>query len=162
MRDDTDLVAQVLRTSTSNHSEGTALEVVGFCFLCGGQTSSHDSFRVHGATSDGPLVLHRACTLRFTVQLLEQLERTQSGVANDGSMMGVDLSPRELQVLEGIVRGEKDKEIAERLGIAEHTVKNHAYDVRHKIGARSRTEAAVRAIRSGLVVETLSVDAPTP
>lgn len=61
------------------------------------------------------------------------------------------LSPRELDILRGIVRGESNKEIARRLGIAETTVKAHVQHVLRKLDVSSRVQAAVVATANGLV-----------
>lgn len=58
------------------------------------------------------------------------------------------LSPRELDILRGIVLGESNKLIARHLGIAETTVKIHVQHVLRKLNVASRVQAAV--IASGL------------
>jgi DNA-binding NarL/FixJ family response regulator len=62
-----------------------------------------------------------------------------------------DLSAREVQVLELIVRGLANKQIAFELSIAEHTVKNHVKNILSKLGAQDRTQAATAAIQRGIV-----------
>ena len=62
-----------------------------------------------------------------------------------------DLSAREMQVLELIVRGLANKQIAYTLSIAEHTVKNHVKNILAKLGAQDRTQAATAAIQRGIV-----------
>ena len=61
------------------------------------------------------------------------------------------LSEREVEVLRLIARGEANKEIARDLGIAEKTVKTHVSSILGKLGLQSRTQAALRAARIGLV-----------
>jgi len=61
------------------------------------------------------------------------------------------LSPRELDILRGIARGESNKEIARGLGIAETTVKVHVQNVLRKLDVSSRVQAAVVATERGLV-----------
>ncbi len=63
----------------------------------------------------------------------------------------LELSARELDVLRLICKGFANKEIASRLGIAEHTVKNHVANILDKMGAEDRTQAAVYALERGLV-----------
>jgi len=58
------------------------------------------------------------------------------------------LSRRETQVLQYIVEGKTNKEIASILSIAEQTVKTHVYNIYHKIGVQRRTQAAVWAERN--------------
>jgi DNA-binding NarL/FixJ family response regulator len=57
------------------------------------------------------------------------------------------LSPRELAVLHEITRGFSDGEIAGSLGITKFTVNKHVGAILAKMNVRSRTGAAVRAIR---------------
>ncbi len=61
------------------------------------------------------------------------------------------LSRRELSVLASVALGITDKQIAYKLGISPDTVRKHVAAVRRKMGARSRTEASVRAVREGLL-----------
>jgi DNA-binding NarL/FixJ family response regulator len=62
-----------------------------------------------------------------------------------------DLSAREMQVLELIVRGLPNKQIAFSLNIAEHTVKNHVKNILSKLAVQDRTQAATAAIQRGIV-----------
>jgi len=62
-----------------------------------------------------------------------------------------DLSAREVQVLELIVRGMANKQIAYSLTIAEHTVKNHVKNILSKLGVQDRTQAATAAIQRGII-----------
>ena len=59
---------------------------------------------------------------------------------------------RELQVLRLVVAGESDAAIAEKLFMSLRTVKQHIQSMREKTGFRNRTELAVRARESGLVI----------
>ena len=61
------------------------------------------------------------------------------------------LSPRELSVLASVALGLTDKQIGYKLGISPDTVRKHVASVRRKMGARSRTEASVRAVREGIL-----------
>ena len=61
------------------------------------------------------------------------------------------LTERELQVLQLIVDGCSNAEIAQRLYITIGTVKTHVRNILNKLCADDRTQAAVRALRSGLV-----------
>jgi two-component system nitrate/nitrite response regulator NarL len=72
------------------------------------------------------------------------------GVAPGEAPWLASLTPRETDVLRGATRGLSNKEIARELELAEVTVKLHLSAVFRKIGARSRTEAAMIASRAGL------------
>jgi NarL family two-component system response regulator LiaR len=61
------------------------------------------------------------------------------------------LTKRETEVLRLLARGRSNKEIAVDLSIAEKTVKTHVSNILGKLGVSSRTQAALYAIRIGLV-----------
>jgi DNA-binding NarL/FixJ family response regulator len=62
-----------------------------------------------------------------------------------------ELTTREVEVLELIAQGLSNKEIADRLGIAEKTVRIHSSSILAKMGVADRTQAAIAAIQRGLV-----------
>ncbi len=62
-----------------------------------------------------------------------------------------ELSSREVEVLERIVAGRANKEIASDLHISEATVKSHVNSLLGKLGASDRTHAAVLALQRGIV-----------
>jgi len=62
-----------------------------------------------------------------------------------------DLTPREFDVLEQIVRGKSNKEIAAVLEVSEATVKTHINSLLGKLGVTDRTQAATAAIQRGIV-----------
>lgn len=64
-----------------------------------------------------------------------------------------DLTLREIEVLEEVVTGATNKEIAHRLHITENTVKIHLRNILEKLHVQNRIQAAVRAVRDGLVEE---------
>lgn len=64
---------------------------------------------------------------------------------------GANLSPRELDVLRLLVEGRSDREIAEALFISPRTVMRHVTGILTKLDVPSRTAAATRAIREGIV-----------
>ncbi len=62
-----------------------------------------------------------------------------------------ELTERERQVLQLVVSGAQNKEIAVRLNISERTVKAHLASIFNRLGVNSRTQAAALAVRMGLV-----------
>ena len=69
----------------------------------------------------------------------------------DPTPPGARLTPRERQVLVELARGHSNREIAKALGLAEKTVKTHVSAVLSKLGVADRTQAALYAVRTGLV-----------
>ena len=61
------------------------------------------------------------------------------------------LTEREADVLRLLARGKANKEIARELGVGEQTVKSHVGHILAKLGVQSRTQAALHAVRIGLV-----------
>jgi DNA-binding NarL/FixJ family response regulator len=61
------------------------------------------------------------------------------------------LTPREREVLVLIGRGYPNKRIARELAVSEKTVKTHVGHVFAKLGVTDRTQAAIVAVRAGLV-----------
>jgi len=74
-----------------------------------------------------------------------------AGIAATLSSQLPDLTAREIQVLNLIVQGLANKQIAFNLSIAEHTVKNHVKNILSKLGVQDRTQAATAAIQRGIV-----------
>ncbi len=62
-----------------------------------------------------------------------------------------NITPREIEVLELIVKGQTNKEIADSLCVAESTVKNHLRNILAKLHLKNRVQAAAYALREGLV-----------
>jgi DNA-binding NarL/FixJ family response regulator len=79
------------------------------------------------------------------------LLRRLSNLAAQSQQAGRDLAltPREAQILKMLELGRSNSEIAARLDIAVHTVKNHVHNLLTKLGVNTRAEAAglSRAIR---------------
>ena len=62
-----------------------------------------------------------------------------------------ELTPREREVLELIARGLDNSAIARVLYLSQHTVKNHVSSILIKLQVENRVQAAVRAVRTGMV-----------
>ena len=61
------------------------------------------------------------------------------------------LTDREITVLKLVAEGKTNKEIANALELSEKTVKNHVRNIFHKLHVYDRTQAAIHAIRKGLI-----------
>jgi DNA-binding NarL/FixJ family response regulator len=64
------------------------------------------------------------------------------------------LTDRELEVLRHLAAGRSNREIAQAVFLSEGTVKNHVTSILAKLGARDRTQAALRASALGLLPES--------
>jgi DNA-binding NarL/FixJ family response regulator len=71
--------------------------------------------------------------------------------ADKNSPVRENLSSREMDVLEQVVRGASNKEIADALNITENTVKKHLQSILSKLHLQNRIQAAVYAVREGLL-----------
>jgi DNA-binding NarL/FixJ family response regulator len=91
--------------------------------------------------ADGESLLHPAVAAR----LMEEFSDTERPVAEEA------LTAREREVLLLIARGLPNKQIALQLGIAEKTVKTHVSSILGKLGLTDRTQAALYAVRAGLI-----------
>lgn len=106
-------------------------------------------------TADGDLLAAalRAAALGLVV-LDEAFARSfaPSAPAEPPAELAEPLTPREFEVLQRLTQGLSNKQIAQRLGVSEHTVKFHVNAILGKLGVQSRSEAIVQAVRLGLVV----------
>jgi DNA-binding NarL/FixJ family response regulator len=69
----------------------------------------------------------------------------------DGKVALDPLTARELEVLTELALGRSNREIARSFGVSEKTVKTHVSAVLRKLGVQDRTQAALHALREGLV-----------
>jgi NarL family two-component system response regulator LiaR len=91
--------------------------------------------------ADGEALLHPAVASR----LMEEFSETERPAAEEA------LTAREREVLALIARGLPNKLIARDLEIAEKTVKTHVSSILSKLGLTDRTQAALYAVRVGLI-----------
>ncbi|TFG72471.1 MAG: response regulator transcription factor [Anaerolineales bacterium] len=90
-------------------------------------------------------------TSDILARLVAHTSKSQRQPARPQQPSILDLTDRELEVLQAAAKGERSKEIARRLGITERTVKAHLTNIYNKLGVDSRAAAvAVAAQRGGL------------
>lgn len=102
------------------------------------------------AKADPPAELLRAV-------LLASRQKTYTSPAFAATADGrdfEDLSPKQLQALRLLAQGLERKQIAERMGIGEETVKTHLTEVRRKLGART----SAQAVAIGLINSLFDLD----
>jgi two-component system nitrate/nitrite response regulator NarL len=95
--------------------------------------------------ASGEAPISQAMTGKLFRQLAQQSQPVAQPAATDR------LSAREGEVLALVVNGYSNREIADELGIAHNTVKNHLHSILAKLGVRNRAQAAAFAVSHGLV-----------
>ncbi len=83
--------------------------------------------------------------------LEQQIDQSTGPYMIDTEGHYIPLSPREMEILEHVTLGMINKEIANKLGISQQTVKNHMTSILKKLNVKDRTQAAVTALRRGWV-----------
>ncbi len=87
---------------------------------------------------------------QIAAKVLQRL-RAQSKDADAAETIRAELSDRELEVLKLIANGKDNAQIARELFISPKTVKNHISNILMKLQIENRIQAAVYAVRSGIV-----------
>jgi DNA-binding NarL/FixJ family response regulator len=100
---------------------------------------------IHAMAAGGTIV-----TPRLAHRLLEEFAKLAQG-PRAGPLETENLTAREREVLELVARGASNKEIAQRLVIAENTAKVHLRNILDKLHLRNRQQAAALAVQEGLV-----------
>ncbi len=75
----------------------------------------------------------------------------QPFAVNSKKLEALEITPRELEILELIAKGMSNREIAEKLFVSENTVKTHSSRVFDKLGAKRRTQAVQLGKEFGLI-----------
>lgn len=88
---------------------------------------------------------------RMTTTVLKEFRRLASQVEPDQGVSG--LTPKELEILRLLAMGMSNKEIGRELCLAEKTVKNYLSTIFQKLQINDRVQAAIYALRHGLLTE---------
>ncbi|MHB0884269.1 MAG: LuxR C-terminal-related transcriptional regulator [Bacillota bacterium] len=116
---------------------------------------SSELIRAIQVGSTGKSILHPKIATKLVQEITRLAERTPGW---HGDAATTQLTPREREVLVLVARGLTNQEIADRLFISEKTVRNHISNLLRKLRLKHRTQAAVHAIKAGLV----RLDEPLP
>ena len=99
---------------------------------------------------EGQAVLHPRCTLSLVTEF-QRFRNAPSGGSPEEAALLARLSPRELEVLRLVARGLSNREIGDVLVISEKTAKTHVSNLLRRMNARDRIQAALVAIRNGVL-----------
>ncbi|MBI1879707.1 MAG: response regulator transcription factor [Chloroflexi bacterium] len=97
----------------------------------------------------------------MAAKILREFRQPEPSHTRESSTVD-ELTAREIEVLEQVVTGASNKEIADTLHITENTVKIHLRNILEKLHVQNRIQAAVYAVRQGLVDHTVAADSSSP
>ena len=99
------------------------------------------------AIAEGESLIHPSVASK----ILNEFSLLAKGKGRKPGRLEYGLTDREITVLRLVAEGKTNKEIANVLELSEKTVKNHVRNIFHKLHVYDRTQAAVHAIRKGLI-----------
>ncbi len=123
---------------------------VGACGYLLKDTDRATLFRAIRAAARSEMVVQPEVMARILSHAAHGVSSSPATPANH-TRRETDLTERELEVLESLVRGERNKEIAMRLGVTERTVRAHLSAIYMKLNVDSRALAVAVAIERGLI-----------
>ena len=139
----------VMLTSHTAETEIIAALSVGADAYCVKGTSVTQLMRAIAAVQEGGTYLDAAIAQTIVTQLTAT-QRQQHSKATPPAIIG-QLSTREMEVLQLIVEGYSNPDIAAKLYLSPNTVKTYVRSLMNKLAGNDRVQAAVVALRSGLV-----------
>lgn len=134
----------VILTSHTEETEIVAALSSGADAYCVKGTSVEQLMRAIAAVREGGTYLDGAIAQTVVAQLQTPLPKSKTPIIGQ-------LSEREMEVLQLIVEGHSNPEIAARLYLSPNTVKTYVRGIMNKLAVNDRVQAAVTALRSGLV-----------
>ena len=133
---DTEVVALTSVLEDTSVVEAVRAGAIGYLLK---DTEAHELLRAIKAAAAGQVQLAPSAAARLMCEVRTPEKSREA------------LTDRETDVLRLLAKGRSNKEIAQHLNIGEQTVKTHVSHVLNKLGVPSRTQAALYAIRTGLV-----------
>ena len=106
-------------------------------------------FELLSGITQGEAPITRDMAARILQEFAQQSEETNQTPESENE--AARLTPRQLEVLQLVVQGQTNKEIAMSLVITENTVKYHMKEILQKLHLRNRSEVIAYAVRTGLV-----------
>jgi len=133
---DTEVVALTSVLEDNSVVDAVRAGAIGYLLK---DTEAHELRRAIKAAADGQVQLSPQAVTRLLREVRTPDKSRES------------LTERETDVLRLLAQGNSNKEISQALNIGEQTVKTHVSHILYKLGVPSRTQAALYAIRTGLV-----------
>jgi len=142
----------VLMTGYDDIEQALHAALAGAAAYCSKDVEPKSLLRIIRDVADGKFVFGAKVMNQRELQtwIEEQIEGTRQSYSEPGSPFH-PLSEREMEVLECVVKGMSNKEIAGLLGISHQTVKNHVTSILRKFSVEDRTQAVVYALKHGWV-----------
>jgi DNA-binding NarL/FixJ family response regulator len=140
------LTRVVVLTISSDDNDVMDAVMAGACGYLLKDSSIHDLVGGIRAAAAGESLI----SPQIAAKVLQRL-RAQGTSADVAEKVTAELSDREIEVLKLIANGKDNAEIARELFISPKTVKNHISNILMKLQIENRIQAAVYAVRSGLV-----------
>lgn len=140
---------------TAYHDSQQVLHAMrtGASAYCAKDITPDDIIQIIHDVADGYYIVEdeRMTEREFRSWINVNVEAATGPYAIDPEDHFVPLSPREMEILQFVVQGLSNKEIAKVLRISHQTVKNHMTAILKKLNVQDRTQAAVAALRYGWV-----------
>ncbi len=142
----------VLMTGYDDIEQALHAAMAGAAAYCSKDVEPKGLLRIIRDVAEGSFVFGGKVMNQRELQvwIQEQIEGARRSYSEPGSPFH-PLSEREMEVLECVVQGMSNKEIAGLLGISHQTVKNHVTSILRKFGVEDRTQAVVYALKHGWV-----------
>lgn len=142
----------VLMTGYDDIEQALHAAMAGAAAYCAKDVEPKELLRILRDVAEGKFVFDETVMNERELQtwIEQQVEGTRQSYSEPGSPFH-PLSEREMEVLECVVQGLSNKEIAGLLGISHQTVKNHVTSILRKFGVEDRTQAVVYALKHGWV-----------
>jgi DNA-binding NarL/FixJ family response regulator len=142
----------ILLTAYDDIEQTLHAAIAGASAYCSKDIQPDDLLAVIRSVAAGLYVInnHVMTPAEFKLWLENQIESSRRSYSEPGSPFH-PLSEREMEVLNCVVDGMSNKEIAGILGISHQTVKNHITSILRKFNVEDRTQAVVYALKRGWV-----------
>jgi two-component system, NarL family, nitrate/nitrite response regulator NarL len=147
-------VQAIVLTVSDDDADVLAALAAGACGYLLKDTRADQLVRGIRQAAEGHMVLSSDVTRALIAHVRDNVDATAAEAEDENDEEVVEdrptLTPREAEVLRLIAEGADNVAIGQALSISPHTVKQYVTNIFEKLGVRSRVQAAVYAVRSGL------------